>query len=184
LASTLCAAAKKPDPPPPPPPAPLTTEVPQIELAKTIVKVLGLQRFLPPHPTPFDYFALLMVNGISPAGGWVEDQSVTRYDLARCVVLSLHQADKVTNPENPQSWIDYCVSIGIRVDTVGLATEPLQPLSLPLGPTIHSGHHRPRPLPTGDVQFGPIMQPIRELFIVGPRPRPVTPTAPVRGARI
>jgi hypothetical protein len=146
-------------------------------------------RFLPVNPAASDYFAILMANGIAPEKGWKTDQPVTRFDLARVVVLALKQGNKVEHPENPQAWIDYLVSIGVPVDTVGLATKPLEPLSLPIGPTAYSTQQDPtkrppRLVPTGDVQFGPIMQPIRELFITGPRPRPVTPTAPVRGARI
>lgn len=163
-------------------------QVSQLELAKLVVDLAGLRRFLPANPSPADYFALLMANGIAPAGGWVADQPVTRYDLARVVVLTLKQGAKVQNPDDPQSWIDYLVGTGVRVDTIGLATKPLEPLALPLGATAFGvqqpGQRLPRLVTSGDVQLGAVMQPIRELFIVGPQPKPVTPTAPAKGARI
>lgn len=182
LLLSICVTAAPPQPP-------KTTEVPQQELAKVVVEALGLTRFLPVNPSASDYFAILMANGIAPAKGWEADKAVTRFDLAQVVVLSLKQGNKVEHPENPQAWIDYLVSIGIRVDTVGLATSPLEPLALPIGPTAYSSQldttkRLPRLVPTGDVQFGAIMLPIRELFIVGPQPGPATPTAPVKGARI
>ena len=167
--------------------APQTAQVTQIELAKLMVEMSGLTRFLPSNPSDADYTHLLMVNGIAPASGWVSDQAVTRADLARVVLQATHQASSVPNPENPQSWIDYAVNQGIRVDTIGLATKPLEPLAIPVGPTMfsadaNSGKKPPATVPSGDVQYGAVMQPIRAMF--QPVLNPNTPTAPNRGARI
>lgn len=180
--STLAATAATNQPP-------RTVEVPQLELAKVVVEATGLARFLPVNPSPNDYFSILMANGIAPEGGWEAGKPVNRYDLARVIVLAMKQGNKIEHPENPQAWIYYLIGINVPINTIGLATKPLEPLALPIGPTAYSSQvnttkRLPRLVPTGDIQFGPIMQPIRELFIVGPGPQPVTPTAPVKGSRL
>ena len=167
--------------------APQTAQVTQLELAKLMVEMSGLTRFLPSNPSAADYTGLLMNNGIVPANGWVADQAVTRADLARVVLQATHQANNVPDPTNPQSWIDYAVNQGIRVDTIGLATKPLEPLAMPVGPTMfsasaNSGKKPPTTVPSGDVQYGAVMQPIRAMF--EPIFNPNTPTASNRGARI
>lgn len=96
---------------------------------------------------------------------------------------------KVQNPNDPESWINYATSIGINVTSVGQASSPLAPLVFPVAPASYftpgPGHNTPRILPAGDPSLGPVLQEIRELFIVGPKPQPpVTPTAPTSGVRI
>jgi len=174
-AVTLCSAATTNTPP-------QTAQVTQIELAKLIVELAHLSRLLPPNPSDADYFALLMANNIAPEKGWVADQPVSRYDLARVCVLALKQGSSVQSPENPQSWIDYLVDKGYRIDTIGLATKPLQPLAVPVGPTMFSnrGQLMPRVVPSGDVQYGALMQPVREYF----KPLSSTATSSNKGARI
>src|ERR1039457_3937717 len=102
---------------------PQTAQVTEFELAVLLVQQLGLVPYLPRNPSPNDYFSLLMMNGITLADKWQADKPVTRYDLARAVVLATKQGSKIDNPDNPQSWIDYLVSTGVRVDTIGLATQ-------------------------------------------------------------
>jgi hypothetical protein len=138
---------------------------------------------LPANPSDKDYFSLLAVNNIMPEKGWIASEPVSRYDLARVCVLALKQGGSVQHPEQPQAWIDYLVDKGYRIDTIGLATKPLEPLALPVGPTMYSNRVQtklPRVVPSGDVQFGAIMTPVREMF----KPLASTPTASVRGTRI
>jgi len=177
-AVTLCSAADAPATNV----SPQTAQVPQIELAKLVVELAHLSRFLPPNPSDADYFALLMANGIAPVKGWVADEPVSRADLARVSVLAMKQGSAVEHPENPQAWIDYLVDKGYRIDTIGLATKPLQPLAIPVGPTMFSnrGQLMPRVVPSGDVQYGAIMQPVREYF----KPSGSTATSSNKGARI
>lgn len=184
-AITLCSAATPPPPAATTPTAttpPETAQVTQIELAKLIVELAHLSRFLPPNPSDADYFAVLMANNIAPEKGWSSDQAVSRYDLARVCVLALKQGASVAQPDNPQSWIDYLVDKGYRIDTIGLATKPLAPLALPVGPTMYptSGQLMPRVVPSGDVQFGAVMQPVREFF----KPTSSTATSSNSGVRI
>ncbi len=173
---TVCSAADAPAP------TADTAQVTQIELAKLIVELSHLSRFLPPNPSDADYFGVLMANNIAPEKGWVADQAVSRYDLARVCVLALKQGSSVQHPETPQAWIDYLVDKGYRIDTIGLATKPLEPLAIPVGPTMFSnrGQKLPRVVPSGDVQFGAVMQPVRELF----KPSGSTATSSNKGARI
>jgi hypothetical protein len=170
---------------------PKTYEPTQLDLAVVLVHQLFLDQYLPRNPAPRDYFSLLMLNGISLAGPWEADKPVTRADLARAVVLALKMGDKIKDPDNPQAWIDYLDGTGVPVSSIGLATQPLQPLELPIVPTAYPlqtpGTTPPRVLPGGSVQLGAIMQPIRELFLAGPQPTHVTPAttiAPVKGARL
>ncbi len=172
--------------PPPGGTPPPTREVKQWELARLMVELLGLTRFLPPNPSNADYFQILMQNNVMPADGWQADKSISRYDLARVVVLGMRQNNNIQQPENPQSWIDYLVGVGCRIDTIGAATQPLAPLVIPVGRSSYSnqtfsGDKEPTPPPSvGELQLGAIMVPIREYV----KPLPATPTAPARGARI
>jgi len=144
-----------------------TKTMTQLELAKIMVQLTGLQSSLPTDRpvTDADYFSLLMFNNIQPTGGWHAEQSVSRADLARVVVLGMQEGSKVENPENPQSWVDYLVSKGVRVDTVGTGTNPVTPIAFPVGvdPTVA------------------VTEVIKD--VVKPLP-PVTPTGARRGARI
>jgi len=180
LCSVMLSSAANPPVPVVVPPD--TAQVTQIELAKLIVELAHLGRFLPPNPSDADYFSVLMANGISPEKGWSADQAVSRYDLARVCVEALKQSSSVQHPENPQAWIDYLVDKGYRIDTIGLATKPLAPLAIPVGPTMYStrGQALPKVVPSGDVQFGAIMQPVREFF----KPSSSTATSSNKGARI
>jgi len=182
--SALCVKAA-----PPQDQAPALGEVSQFELAKLVAQLTGLQRYLPANASPADYFSVLMANGIAPAGGWSANQPVSQYDLARVVLEAEGMGSKVQNPNDPESWINYATSIGINVTSVGQASSPLAPLVFPVAPASYftpgPGHNTPRILPAGDPSLGPVLQEIRELFIVGPKPQPpVTPTAPTSGVRI
>ena len=165
-----------------------TALVNQVELAKLLVEVLGLSRFLPADPTSAQCFALLMANGILPQDGWESDKAVTRADLARVIVQAMKKTSEIKTPDDPQSWIDYLVGIGVSIDTVGLATKPLEPLALPVSPRMYTARVDPLLKDTKQVmgpitQFGTVMTPIRELFSFKPvPPTPVTPTGP-QGAR-
>ena len=73
-------------------------EVTQADLAQLLVKLLGLSRHLPPSPSAFECFALLVENGIVPADGWKAKVKLTRGDLARVIVVPMKRLDEVTNP--------------------------------------------------------------------------------------
>ncbi|MCX6995872.1 MAG: hypothetical protein NTV49_02005 [Kiritimatiellaeota bacterium] len=165
-----------------------TAAVSQAELAKLLVEVLGLARFLPADPTPAQNFAILMVNNIAPQDGWDAGRAVTRADLARVIVQALKKSGEIKTPDDPQAWIDYLVGIGVPIDTVGLATKPLEPLVLPVAPKAYTAlvdplHKEIKQVMGPITQFGADMTPIRELFAFKPLPpQPVTPTGP-QGAR-
>jgi hypothetical protein len=187
--STVCARAASSTNQPPATGKPSEmVEVSQFESAQLVVQLTGLWRFLPSPASPADYFSILMANGIAPAGGWRANQPVTEYDLARVVLDAEGQGSKVPNPSDPASWINYAISVGINVTSVGQASSPLSPLVFPVAPASYftpgPGNNTPRILPAGDPSLGPVLQEIRELFIVGPQPLPVTPTAPTTGPSI
>ena len=164
-----------------------TTEVPQAELARLMCQTLGIS--MPVTASPMDYCMALMNQGISPAGGWSPNTSVTVYDLARLALQASHQTDSVQNPSDPQSWVNAAVSLGIPVNTVSSATKPMAPLVLPIPPanrttsTTPSGSP-PSSLPVGDPTYGTILAPIAQLFVFSSQPTPATPIAPRKGARI
>jgi hypothetical protein len=143
------------------------TNVTHFQFAKLMVQLCGLTPMLPTErtPTETDYFQLLAFNNIQPTGGWQSGALVTRADLAKVVVLAMGESKKVENPEQPQAWIDYLVNKGVKVDTIGLGTTPVDPLQFPMSVD-----------PVVAVQN--ILQ-----EVVKPIP-PATPTAPKRGARI
>ena len=166
----------------------VTAQVPQAELARLLVEVLGLSRFLPANPTPAQCFAILMANGIVPKDGWNAEAAVTRADLARVIVQAMKRSSEIKNPDNDQEWIEFLVGIGVHIDTLGEATKPLEPLMLPVAPKAYTAQVDPLNKDTKQImapitQYGTVMTPIRELFSFQPvPPKPVTPTGP-QGAR-
>lgn len=110
--------------------------VTQGELALLLVNMLGLYRFLPAAPTEQEAIAVLLANRISPENGWRPDQPVLLADLARLIVQSLDRTADVPDPSNPQSWIDFLVSIDVPIDTIGLAVSQLEPLPEPIGGNV------------------------------------------------
>lgn len=108
----------------------------QGELALMLVNVLGLYRFLPAAPTEQEAVAVLITNSIEPAGGWDLSKPVVLADLAQLIVMSIDRAHEVENPDNPQSWIDYLVSIDVPIDTIGLALTNVEPLPEPIAGNV------------------------------------------------
>lgn len=103
------------------------TEVTQEELARMLVNVMGLSRFLPSPATPQEVFALLGSNGVSPADGWNEEKVVNTADLARVIVQAMGRANEVEDPDDPQSWVDFLAENGIPIGTVGEGLDHIQP---------------------------------------------------------
>lgn len=111
-------------------------KVRQGELAVLLVNVLGLYRFLPAAPSEQEAIAVLLANQVAPEGGWDPAKEVTRADLARIIVQAIDRANEVEEQENPQSWIDFLVSVGVPIDTVGLALTNVEPLPEPIGGNV------------------------------------------------
>jgi len=161
-----------------------TAQVTQAELARLLVDVLGLSRFLPANPTPGDCFKILMSNGIVPKEGWNAAKAVTPADLARVVVQAMKRANEIKHPEVDQEWIDFLTGLGIAIDTIGKATKPLEPLAMPISPYAYTAVVDPLNKESKNImapitQYGADMTPIRELFRFLPlQPKPVTPTGP------
>ncbi len=110
--------------------------VTQGELALMLVNVLGLYRYLPPAPGAHNAIEILVVNQIAPVDGWELEKVVTRADLARIITLALDRGDEVADPDDPQSWVDFLVGIGIPIDTVGVALENVEPMGEPVAPYL------------------------------------------------
>ncbi len=170
----------------------------QSELALMLVNVLGLYRYLPAPPSVHNAIEILLVNQIAPADGWQPDRVVTRADLARVIVQAIDRSDEIEDPDNPQSWIDYLVGIGIPIDTVGVALESVDPMGEPVAPYLLASSASTDPLKQqtvfgqpDEVAFGTDMTFIAsDIFVVTlpeavdviidipripPRRRPVTP---------
>jgi len=109
-----------------------TQEVTQEELARVLANVMGLARFLPSPSTPQEVFALMMVNGVSPADGWAEDAVVNTADLARVIVQAMGMASEIENPDDPQAWVDYLAENGIPIGSIGEAVENVKPQAQPI----------------------------------------------------
>ncbi len=129
-------AESKPAPKPQAQPDPTKQQATQCDLAKMLVEVLGLARFLPAAPSCQQAFAILLDNGISPLDGWDEAALVVKGDLARVIVQALKKQMEVKNPDDPKSWIEYLKSIGIPIDSVGEAVSYVGPLSEPVAPNV------------------------------------------------
>lgn len=102
------------------------------ELADMLVNVLGLAALLPPNPQLADVFGILLQNGIAPKDGWNSTNLVTVGNLARIMVQSMGQADKVENPDDDKSWVDYLKSIGVEFGTVDEAISQTETMTDPV----------------------------------------------------
>ena len=111
-------------------------EVRQGEFALLLVNVLGLYRFLPAAPSEQEAISILVANRIAPANGWEPDKAVVLADLAEVIVKAIDRADEVENPDDPNSWIAYLASIGVPIDTIGLALNNVDPLAEPIAPNV------------------------------------------------
>ncbi len=172
-------------------------EVRQGELALLLVNVLGLYRFLPAAPTEHEAIAVLLSNRIAPANGWEPDKPVVLADLAEIIVRAVDRAHEVDNPDDPQSWINFLASVGVPIDTIGLALTNVEPLNEPIAGNVFVSSVTTDPLrrravfgqpdeaETGtDVAFMVSQRPISlpdivDVVITIPdiprRPRPITP---------
>ena len=167
------------------------------ELAQLVVRVLGLQRHLPPNPTDADCFALLLVNRITPQDGWKQGAVVTAADLARVVVQAMGEAENIENPDDPASWVNYLNEKGIQVvdlqEAVGQASPLDEAVTATYEPVNVDPFSRRRAVAQPDERqlagdFGiqhadvPFSTVVRVLRVVPPpavrRPRPVTPNEP------
>ncbi len=167
------------------------------ELAQLMVRVLGLQRHLPPNPTNADCFAILLVNRIVPQDGWKHGEVVTAGDLARVVVQAMGEAENIENPDDPASWVNYLNEQGIEVVDLHETTTQVSPLAEAVTPTYEPVNVDPfsrrrvvaQPderqlagdfgIMSTEVPFGTL---VRVLRVVEPpavrRPQPVTPNEP------
>jgi hypothetical protein len=167
------------------------------ELAQLMVRVLGLQRHLPPNPTNADCFAILLVNRIVPQDGWRHGEVVTAGDLARVVVQAMGESENIENPDDPASWVNYLNEQGIEVVDLHETATQVSPLAEAVTPTYEPVNVDPfsrrrvvaQPderqlagdfgIMSTEVPFGTL---VRVLRVVEPpavrRPRPVTPNEP------
>ena len=165
--------------------APKSSEVTQAELAQLLVQVLGLSRFLPAAPGDQQCFAILLNNGISPAGGWNPDKPVLKADLARVIVQAMKKQGDIKNPDDPKEWIDYLKAQGVPLDAVGETASYVDPLAEPVA--VHVASPRIDPLvkrhqfnPVDETQYGVDMAFIARVltqfeFIANEfKPKPVT----------
>ena len=161
-------------------------QVTQAELAQMLVKLLGLTQYLPPSPTDFECFAVLMENSISPADGWKPDAKVVLGDLARVIVLAMKRQHEIKNPDDPLAWIDFLKANGISLESVGEATAALKPLAEPIAPNVVRANtrllekrHKTNPIDEVNygVDIGFLVRTLSQLeFEEGEfRPKPVTP---------
>jgi len=116
--------------------APKTAEVTQAELARLLVEVMGLSRFLPASPSDQQRFRMLLNNGISPACGWKPEKPVVRADLARVITCMMKKQGEIKHPEDPKEWIDYLKSQGVPLDAVGETVSYGAPLAEPVAPHV------------------------------------------------
>ena len=99
----------------------------EAQLAEMLVNVLGMASSLPPNPKPADQMAILLQNNIVPKNGWNPTNLVTIGTLARIMVQSIGDTEKIENPESDKSWVDYLKSIGVEFGTVEEAIEQIDP---------------------------------------------------------
>lgn len=116
--------------------APDKDQVTQGELARSLVNVVGLRRFLATDPSEQACCRILQQNGCEPENGWKPPEVVTRAVLARVLVQAMGMADDVKNPSDPKSWIAVLQERGVPIDSVGSALENLPPAVEPIAENV------------------------------------------------
>ncbi len=91
-------------------------EFTQNQLARMLVRVLGLENKVPAAAEVDDYFNLLTTIGVAPLDGWHTDGYVTKQDLAVVMVEALGLQGEVEDSLDPESYMDTLKSEGISFD--------------------------------------------------------------------
>lgn len=91
-------------------------EFSQNNLAKMLVRVLGLEERVPAAATVDDYFNLLTTIGVAPLDGWHTDEAVTKNDLAVVMVQALGLQGEVEDTLDPEAYMDVLKSEGISFE--------------------------------------------------------------------
>jgi len=155
------------------------------QLADTLVKALGLVRFLPNAPTAQQEFDVLMQNGISPEGGWLLDAVVTKADLSRVIVQALRKEDDVENPNDPQSWINTLKEAGISLDRLSETIQSLEVLPEAMGqdvtlqsadPLVYGVNFAPGNSIQYSVDLNLVTRVLSEMEMISGEFRPISPT--------
>ena len=91
-------------------------EFTQNNLAKMLVRVLGVEERVPAAATVDDYFNLLTTMGVAPLDGWHTDDAVTKNDLAVVMVQALGLQGEVEDSLDPQAYMDVLKSEGVSFE--------------------------------------------------------------------
>lgn len=95
--------------------------VTQAELARMLVRVMGLGRFVDPGASDYKYFEILSQNMVFPKDNWDADAPVEKGLLARLMVMALRMTDRVEDLDDYQACIMALKEANIPIDTVGMA---------------------------------------------------------------
>lgn len=92
------------------------------QLADMMTKALGLTKALPTGATAQQKFAVLMQNGIAPAGGWKLGEPASLGDVVQVLVQAMGLEDEVENPEDYASWASVLEAHGISMSDLMAGT--------------------------------------------------------------
>ena len=95
--------------------------VTQAELAKLLVRALGIGHYIAAGAPDADYFKLLAQSGIYPAQEWDASAPVDTAFLARMLVMALRLTDEVEDIDDPQACINVLQEHNIPITSVGKA---------------------------------------------------------------
>ena len=95
--------------------------VTQAELARILVRVMGLARYLAPGAPDYDYFAVLGQNGVYPKENWEPGEPVELGLLARLMVMALRLTYLVEDIDDYNACMMALEEAGIPIKTVGVA---------------------------------------------------------------
>jgi len=90
----------------------------QGELAKAVVKMLGLEGRMDPDATEEDYGAFLASMGVAPPGGWSVHQFVDEELLAMILIQLLGLGSEMQNPNDPAQCVALLKERGLLLTSV------------------------------------------------------------------
>ena len=108
------------------------------DLARILVNLLGLARFVPTGASDLENFAVLMENKVTVSGPWTTDATVTKGDLALAVVKSLRAMGEPVDADidTAKDAIEWLRQAGIPIDTIRGSMGAIRPLADPTAANV------------------------------------------------
>lgn len=84
----------------------------QLDLAKMLCELMGLNTAIGANPSAQQIFAALTSSGVRPLDGWKTDEPVTLGVLAQVLVMASGHAKDIKDPSDANAWVALAKELG------------------------------------------------------------------------